>query len=365
MERFKQSLVMALICSFASIWILAMPAQAQAFRLDVEVRDGIYRALDGLGSFSMPVGLEDVDIEELEIGEPIPVYVVTEDGLVRQGEEWPLYYNGFIRLTAVEIPTGFQLYAYVADAIRESGFDEVALIYDDDSFRLFDGESLYEVTKYLHVDEREPLDSVSFATLQGTCITATIDGAQSLGYIAPSQTDSNTPSNGVVTDDVGYVRQMYDKYGNYTGGTHLCWAATCASIYNYVHGTNYDVIDVRDHYNDYYTATLGNDGLYPPEIAQFINDCGNMGTYTVYTTLSESAVYGNLFYDRPLVGMFAHQGDYFGHAVTMYGININTDIVQIIDPMLGWVDASYTSTSISYRSSNGLYYYGFANIRRW
>ena len=363
MERYKKTFIFWMACSLAFIWVFATPALAQSFRLDVEVRDGIYRALDGLAGHPEVIGLEDVDIEELKIGEPIPVYVVTNEGLVRQGEEWPLFYGGSIRLTAVQVPTGYQLYTYVADAVRESGLDKVAIIYDDEAFRLFDGESLFFVAEYLQDDTRKPLSSVALSTLQSMCDTATIDDAQALGYVAPPQTDSYSNSYAVY-DSITHVKQYYRKDGTYIGPNKLCWAATCACIYNYVHGTDKDVIETRDYYDECYSTSVGLGGRNLSQVQDFMTNHGNVGTYTVYTSLNESITYLNLYYDRPLVGGFVKNGTLIGHMVTIYGIDTISDEVYIDDPATGSLQVSYSPTSIYFYSEGTLYQYA-ANIRRW
>ena len=364
MRRFKTSIVLFMICCLTYAWSSVTVSQAQSFRIDTRVRDGIIQALDGLAGHPEVIGLRDVDIENLEIGKPIPVYEVTTEGLVRQGEEWPLYCDGSIRLTAVEVPAGFQLYTYVADEIRKSELNEVAIIYDNKTFRLFDGETLYVVDEYPCDDNRESLSTVAFSTLQSICETAPIDAVQSLGYVISALRTPYVVSSSEIYDYVSYVPTRYDKYGNYLGSSGLCWAATGACIYNYVHGTHHDVLDARDYYDTCYSTSIGTDGITLLQMQDFITNHGNIGTYTVYTSITESVAYLNLYLDRPMVGCYIRQGSQVGHMVTTYGMNADNNVAYIVDPECGYLQAPYTSTSISYIKYGDLYQ-GVANIRRY
>ena len=124
---------------------------------------------------------------------------------------------------------------------------------------------------------------------------------------------------------------------------NLCWAATIATISNYVYGTSLTAYSVAQ--NIYHPSNI--DQTLSASVAQsLMRDTYNL--YYTYRDLehSVSVILDNITNDYPIYGIFEWSGS--SHAVTNYGMNATGSRLMVMDPMCGSVTANLSDYGYSY-----------------
>lgn len=131
------SVLLALVCA-------AIPAQSVAAQLSDNDREGIVEALASVYLDRDSFGLDDVDFEALDVGEPLPAYEALPAGPERAGLDYfPLFCDGELVAFALRVEGGaFQLDTVLARGVGLLGPDRAALVFDRGACRVWDGTSL-------------------------------------------------------------------------------------------------------------------------------------------------------------------------------------------------------------------------------
>ena len=199
---------------------------------------------DQLGTVSSnkeAFGLSGVDFTNLALGNQFSVYRTTASGLEEvEFKQYPVMENG--RIVAVStvrytengvIETDFgvdfavQLQAY----IDETGNTEFALIYDDSAMYAYCADGSWEII-YLFsvaVNERLPIEE-AFGTARRQAICTEAVSVKTFLSIP-------LPSRASAVLSIPALSQS---------GLPICWAASVASMVNYLKGTSYSAINIAD-----------------------------------------------------------------------------------------------------------------------
>ena len=131
------SVLVALVCA-------VIPAQSAAAQLSGDDRDGIVEALASVYLDRDSFGLDDVDFDALEVGEPLPAYEALPAGPERVALDYfPLFQDGELVAFALRVEGGaFQLDTALARGVGLLGPDCAALVFDRGACRVWDGTSL-------------------------------------------------------------------------------------------------------------------------------------------------------------------------------------------------------------------------------
>ena len=154
--------------------------------------------------------------------------------------------------------------------------------------------------------------------------------------------------------NVSYVTQR--PYEN------LCWAATTASIVNYLKGRNITAETVARTY-------LGSN--FDVELAYILEpsvlNMFGVNNYTYGNRVPSSGVIlNNIQSGYPIMANFQHSSG--GHIVALYGINVTGGYLYVMDPYHGFCSTTYSaSAGHTYYWPNGgaTYTFGSATCRYW
>ena len=118
--------------------------RSAAAQLADDDREGIAEALASVYLDRDTFGLEDVDFEALEVGEPLPAYEALPSGPERVALDYfPLFQDGELVAFALRTEGGmFQLDTALARGVGSLGPDQAALVFDRGACWVWDGASL-------------------------------------------------------------------------------------------------------------------------------------------------------------------------------------------------------------------------------
>ena len=314
-----------------------------------EICSAIIYELSLFESTKSSMGMENVDFENLYIGQAIPVYRYMNSGMNKVANVYPLFEDKQIVTLFYEVDElQFQIMTSLVNGIRESGVDKCALIYDAEGCYLYDGDEIYALGYgETIIAERKCLTSVTSEEL-ATLLLGDLTKVQFLNYIT-NQKSARTQTNYVC--NASYVPQ-----GNY----NICWAATIATIVNSVQGRSLTAVNVA---KAKFGATNFNNTLTGYEAISFMNSKYSMGyVYGYYLMPTDDVIITNIQQGYPLYGHGINPfGD--GHAMTIYGINATAGRIMIMDSNFGSTTAYYrnaaSGSSTSYDPEG--YYYRYVN----
>ena len=131
------SVLVALVCG-------VIPVRSAAAQLADDDREGIAEALASVYLDRDSFGLDDVDFEALEVGEPLPAYEALPSGPERVALDYfPLFQDGELVAFALRTEGGmFQLDTALARGVGSLGPDQAALVFDRGACWVWDGASL-------------------------------------------------------------------------------------------------------------------------------------------------------------------------------------------------------------------------------
>ena len=257
------------------------------------------------------LGLEDIDFDDLYLGNRIPTYIFT-DHLIKNYYYYPIINNSTILFWIVETDEGLQITCDLTEELKASVTPEAqfAILYDrNKAFAYFQEGQLIELLSYPDMPERGSLTpSTSFEDVETSSFGA--------GEKIPSLPASRA-YNAYVS--VPIVKQIEDK---------ICWAATCASIVNSRNGTSYTAKSVA---KLWYGTVNYNKPLPYADSAKVLKSLGL--TYTYKSSVPTAAkVNKNLSSGFAIYGCWAYGTGQAGHATVIRGIN-SSNTLSLMDPL--------------------------------
>lgn len=134
----------ALLSVLVTLVCAVIPARSAAVQFSDDDRDGIAEVLAPVYLDRDSFGLEDVDFEALEVGEPLPAYEALPTGPERAALDYfPLFQDSELVAFALRVEGGaFQLDTALTRGVGSLGPDRAALVFDRGACRVWDGTSL-------------------------------------------------------------------------------------------------------------------------------------------------------------------------------------------------------------------------------
>lgn len=270
-----------------------------------------------------------VDFAKLNIGSTLFAYELTNNGLVEIYRAYPLIYKG--SLVALAMDSGdanYQISTSLASKINKSNMNKLCIIYDSNNVYSYNGDSIFLLASTSeNIKSRASLNDISINSLNNNTILCDLSETINLNYISRNYAKAQTYwSCGV-------------KYIPQGSGTKICWAATIACINNYVNGTSLTAVAVakakfgNSNYNNGVTTDVA--------ISFMISEYGLYYTYTSGIP-SNNAMLKSIKNGYPVYGCFSWASG--KHAATIYGIDLISGYVSVMDPEFG-ATTSYTNGS--------------------
>lgn len=302
--------------------------------IEGDIKQDICVALRNIESQKSLFGLDTVDFESINIGEPVQTYEYVDNMFEECAMLYPLIYNDSIVLWAIEDSNTYQFTSSLTNEINEEIHDKQAftIIYDKEKCYLFSEGSLTVLYEYGYdIEERSTLDTTDI--INGLELSS-IENVASLGYKGISQRAGSI----IYSCDVEHVAYQ----------TNLCWAASCAAISNCINDTNYDADDVSD---IYWGENITGD-VYTEDIPDVLDKL-EVNNYSYRASIpSEPVMINNFTANRPIYGSFYNNTNSLRHGCVIYGINVNPVMIYIMDPIEEYLYIYNTNGSYSYYSAS-------------
>lgn len=123
----------------------------------------------------------------------------------------------------------------------------------------------------------------------------------------------------------------------------MCWAAAIACIVNCVSNKNLTAKDVAVRE---YGSTNYDQGMTTANSAKVLRNTYKLDYTYLNHAPSETVILENIQTGYPLYGSFI--GDHVSHAATIFGINVVSGYITVMDPMFGSATAYHSSDGFSY-----------------
>lgn len=138
------------------------------------IREGAKQNEDSLKALLYSSRQEEMATEDMEIGQRIKKYAVTEDGVEEFDVAWPVYIDGeLVALLTEDEMFGNTYYNWDVNTppiINAADLDTVAIVFDYDRMYLSDGTQLIETEMIMEpVDTRVPVTEENEAEIVAAC----------------------------------------------------------------------------------------------------------------------------------------------------------------------------------------------------
>ena len=332
MKVSKKILSAVLVLALLLPSVLTVSASQTNFPLSQSERLLLIDALSEIDLQKDSWGLENIDLNELNVGVPIPTYNYVEGMLERSHNMYPLTTDDLLVLLAIPINGQFQITnGLVAEINTLIDFNTpFALVYDANTAYIYSNQSL-SILKHFdqEIGSRDVLNTDARLAVKGID-TVSLSQNTCLEYEGNNQ-DMQRSTSANVYCNVSYVTQH--PYDN------LCWAASVACIVNYIKGTSLDAATVA---KKYYGNTNFDRSISPENLVDKIKDYGL--TYYQFSNHGDfdNKIFSSICADNPVGGSFdVIDGDC--HASVIFGINVIAGRIQVMDPQFGSTTATLSS----------------------
>lgn len=325
MKRINQLLSAILV-----IALIIPTCLSTSFAVSVDDKQLIYRKVETSLSAIIPekeyYGLEDVDMNNLSIGQQIPTYEVIARNLEPSAVTlYPIFDNtGTLVIIAAVATVDGEITVSISQTFVDTlcsltSDAQISIIYDkNDAYLLSDG-ALTKLTEYsyedhLNRDDIETLTENTLSNLSGTTLIAN----ERLSV-------ANLPKTLGVDDEEIYL--SVPKISQ-PSGSLICWAACCASIVGYIKHVDYDA----EWMAELYGSTKGE---YCTDVVNFLNKYFTIG-YTYANDNNYSNIWTSLYSNKPVYGAFNNTtpNSELGHALVIRGISY-WSVFSAMDPLSG------------------------------
>lgn len=305
-----------------------------------EESEAIIEALNYVEKDKINFGLNNVRFDGLEIGEKLVAYEYRESNFIELYSAFPIIYNDKMVALATKISEeNYQITTDLADAISLTNISKGCIVYDTNSAYLFDGVAIHHLmTSEETINSRGNLLEANLCNFQNDVLLSSFYKTISLNYRITLGARTQT----YWSCGVKYVKQ----------GKNLCWAATVACINNYINGTNLtsEAVAKKKFGNSNY-----NNGLADNEVCSFMNSQYKLGYAYKNQVPSNNAILKNIKNKYPIYGSFISKVS--RHAVTIYGVNLISGYITVMNPSSGSMTIKEANGKYSYVSSGNGYTY--------
>jgi hypothetical protein len=329
MKKFISIIIAIALC------ISTLTFGALATNTDADL-EGIASALQTIDCVKEIYGLSHVNFDQVKYADSIFAYELTGDGLAFCLEFVPIIYNGSLIGWVTKNNVGVEtLYQFTTDFVVEvneiiSDNMEFAFIYDYNASYLYDGCGLYKLNDITMKIE----NPVALSEVDALSQYDIVLGDFSNSYELPtSMVNANSRAPVYYVCDIDYVSQ--------NPPSNLCWAASAACIINFLQNANYSATAIA---KIWYGSHIESDYNRLLEIGLQDNVLSEFGVFYTYKFEAPSGgvILRNVTNDYPIMATFCYTYGY--HDSVIYGINVGTNQIYIMDPQNGFIAATYTST---------------------
>lgn len=359
MKRTSLFMVSAILISMILFWgSINVYATEGEENISSETLAGIQDALAVIELVRAEYGLEDVDFEKFLVGNKIYMYEYSLSGMNELRVAYPIFIGKELVTLAVDAGNQkYQVMTVLAERIRDLDIQYVAIVYDAEGCYAYDGSIFYLLGENdVILNGREKISEIDYGEAEwNTLKLANLEGVTSLNYVSSMIGER---AQTYFSCNVGYMTQK--PYHN------ICWAATMATIVNYVKGMSLSAVTVAQ---ARFGGTDFDHGLSTDMVASFMNSVYQMGyTYHDYVP-SNNIMTNNIQSGYPIYGSFIWtNGSSSGsHAVTVYGINVVSGYITVMDPEFGSATCYFGNQGYSYVSafSGSTLTFARANCKYW
>ena len=323
-----------------------------------EASTRIISCLSNISNEKELYGLKDVNFEKISVGNQIPAYEYIDGKLnILNVSIYPLTVNEKLIAFVINNSGNYQFTTGLVKEISSSikSNESFALVYDKNTCYAYTENGLFPLNQFgdEYSNGRQKIDKVeNISNIKETKLSK-FSSVQPLGYSENSDETVaatyavTTTSNNYVTCEVPYVPQ-----GNYV----ICWAASIASIGNYLRGINHDAVYVAQ----CYYGTNFNQGLDDGDTAMIIlNSIYNNVSYSYSNGIpTENFIWNKIFTGKPLYGGFQTGNSLAKHAAVICAISTTNDYFCVEDSTCGRLMSSYSGSTYSFYSiGNGMTWY--------
>lgn len=326
--------ILSIVLSFCFIFSLSISVYAEV-ETPNDIKNKIIETLQANEYTKDKLGLAGINFEDFEISEnPIIAYIFVNNNFEKSFESYPLFVKNELKAFAIKIGSGSDSVYQITTALVSNITDKhitnlsIALIYDDDSCYLYNGNNLILLAEFAdefsNRDDITATNNIDFSTIE----IRGIGTVEKLGY-----TNQNMARVPIYYEcDVDFVSQ--------NPPSNLCWAASISSIVGWLLNTEPNDAEFVAwfHYEGDYDNY--NRGL------PFGDEVTVLGYYDITYQYSNSVpsgvvIYENIVQGFPIYASFSHSNG--SHAVVLYGVNLIASIYYIMDPEYGFCSATYNS----------------------
>ncbi len=328
--------IISLMLALAMIFSMSTISASATAVNTTEVSE-IVSALNAVECVKEQFGLASVDFEHLSYSTNyIYAYDYTSEGLVYNSEFIPIAYDnsliGWIIKATNDGNTVYQFSTAFVDQVNSIVSSEmsIAFIYDCNASYMYDGNQLYKLG-----DISLQVESRSILSTSDVLNTVNVTLNRLYGYNDLPYTSINTNSRAPIyySCNVSFVSQ--------NPPSNLCWAASSACIINYLNDSMTTADSVAR--NWFKTMVYSEYNLTLPfsSVDDVLSDYGI--SYTGRTQVpSDSIILRNIRNGYPIYGSFSWSNG--SHGVVIYGINLTSSYIYIMDPEYGFCTASSSAS---------------------
>lgn len=257
----------------------------------------------------------------MQIGSCVNGYEYVEGEYKEIIHYYPLFYNNnLIAFTLSLDGTHYQLETKLAKEINKINIRKCALIYAAEGCYLYDGISfnllmIYDIPNNHRMCLNREIENAEIELCD-------LHQKEELRYVQTPRARIQT----YYSCNVPYVSQLpYNK---------ICWAATIATVSNYLNGTNYTAEQIAkayygDNFNDYVSIQT---------LASLMSNNYNLDYTYQACLLGSTVIYNNIVNGYPVVGSCIYRKGSVvegAHAITIFGVNIVSGYIVLMDPSMG------------------------------
>lgn len=310
--------------------------------IEEEAAEGIFKALHNIESCKMELGLGNIDLEMVTIGERIHSYIYINKSFEEHYSFYPLIYNHSLIALAILVDEDENIYQITTSLVDEINSavekdESFALLYDSDSCYMYGEEKGLRLLDNfeMEIPERDSLKNKKNISDFSKIELSNMDLETGKGFssIFRAKTQTYYGTQAYYKCDVKYVSQS--KF-------NICWAASIACIVNYLKGTNLTALEVAQS-----NGINLNNGLSAEGQEAILRKYGVAYTYANRFP-SNSVILRNIKAGYPIKAGFQSNGNY--HAVVVYGVNLPAGYISLMDPQIGYETAVQYSNGYKYVS---------------
>lgn len=330
---------------------ISMPAFSASADTEPAVEAEIIEALHVIECVKGQFGLSSVDFKKLTYSDPIYAYDYTAEGVQYNSEFIPIIHNdsliGWVIKANAETDAIYQFsnafVPQVNSIVNEN--TNFAIVYGRSASYLYDGIQLYKLGDISAAAENRAVLNEASVLDNSDIVRNNFLTRYDLQYTSP---DTNARTPVYYECGVPFVSQNPPSV--------MCWAASVASITNFLKGTNHTAVSVAQ---KWYNTTAYN-GYNKKLGAGLEKDV--LKTYGISYTYkneipSDGVILKNIRSGYPVYATFRNGTSNY-HSVVIYGINITGGYIYIMDPKNGFL-GSGSANSVGrtyYNEYEGLTY---------